>query len=221
MPNPWSEWWWIKILHFRAWSTDERAAAAALWITFFLCLVGIALFGWFAAVQLKLSSQIGIAGGLILGFVCALAHVRGVCWSSVPQVVSRGDVAAAKRTGGVIVIKPKVPRFWWADWRYTHRPSVAGHWSDEEVWTRNATCGLAAIFFVIPISFELPWLASLGFSKNATALTIVFVQGPLCFAISRLICILLWPDYLRQADQNAMNRAIQHAERQSQAPDVR
>jgi hypothetical protein len=204
--NAWTQWWWAKASHYRHWSVDERRAAGAFWLAFFGLFLAIGLYGCFAMHYLRFGASANILIGIVLGLSTAILNARSVGSEIFPLITSRGDQASAKRMGCEVRLPPRVPRLWWIDYRYTDREGEEGQWSPEEIWARNVICGLAAIIWFTPIHWELGWFAEAGLSRQAAALTIVLAQLPLSFCLSRTVCICLWPDYMRLADDNAMRR---------------
>jgi hypothetical protein len=204
MSSQWSKWWWLRLHQGAAWSAEERSAAGAFGLAFLGVLLLIGLCGFRLVWGVGFSIQTSLVASILLGFLLAILNARGIASEVAPNIVTRGDDAAARRLGGSVVLPPEeffIRKLWWLDWRYTHR------WSDEEQWTRNAICGLASVLFIVPVALELRILADHGFSKRDAALTLVFIQLPLTFYLSRLICVWLWPDYVKRADDNAVRRS--------------
>jgi len=186
------------------WSAEERRAAGAFGLAFLAVFLFIGLCSFNFVWGLAFSVQTSLVVSILLAFLFGILNARGIASEISPIVIKEGDDAAAKRLGGAVVLPPEeffIRRLWWLDWRYTHR------WSAEEQWTRNAICGFASILFIVPIAFELWVLADLGFGKRASALALVFVQLPLAFYLSRQLCVWLWPDYVKRADDNAVKRS--------------
>jgi len=200
----WTKWWWIQMHPKATWSAEERRAARAFGLAFLGVFLLIGLCGLKLIWGLGFGFQTSLVVSVVVGFLFAILNARGIASEISPNVVREGDDAAAKRLGGSVILPPEqffIRRLWWLDWRYTHR------WSAEEQWTRNAICGFASVLFIVPIAFELQVLADFGFSKGASALALVFVQLPLAFYVSRQLCVWLWPDYVKRADDNAVRRS--------------
>jgi hypothetical protein len=202
--NAWTKWWWIKVHQSMSWDSYERRAASTLGLLFVLISLGLGSFGFELADAMEFALPVKIMAGIFVGVPFGIFNARGIASEIFPLVVRNGDDASAKRLVGSVVLPSEeffVRRLWWL------ARGAEADWTAEERWTRNAICGFAAGFLLVPLPFELPFLAGLEFNKKAIALFFTFVQMPLTLYVSRRLCVWLWPDYVRQADNAAVKRS--------------
>jgi hypothetical protein len=201
--NTGTKWWWLRIDQISNWSAEEGRGARAIGLTF----VGVSILSFFCCFALLLRFDVGatlrVIVSLVIALVLTLAYARQIAGDLFPALVQAGDAAAAHRLGGwELGMSDPLPflSIWWLDYKFTHG------WSTEERWTRNAILAIAAVLFLAPFSFELRFLENLGVSKNTSAVILVLIVLPLTLCLSRLICVLMWPDYVRRADDLARQR---------------
>jgi hypothetical protein len=89
---------------------------------------------------------------------------------------------------------------WWASLEFGNR------WSKEEQWTRGTIYIIGAVINVTPLlgmAYLLRWA---GLDKHNAALIGAIICFPPSVYLGRLVCIFLWPDFVRTADENAAQR---------------
>ena len=184
----------------RSWSSDERRAAGAFTLVFL---------GWTAFIFFFCFSHfwkyLDGATSAWMAFVVAISFsvlvTRDGASGAFPAIVAKGDAAAASRMGGSVSLPDDgfLQKLWWLDYRFTSR------WSPEEQWTRNMIFAMTAVMLA-PLYLEITYLSSLGLNRGASALIFVLAILPAKLYLSRRICVWLWPDCTKRADENNLER---------------
>ncbi len=195
--------WWLRIDQVGAWSREEFKAAAAIWLT----LAGIATFiGLIAFLYLHIlgfGREVCFVGALFFAMISCV-HFRRAAGELFPNITMIGDQRAAKRLGLDLPLLSELPArnsLWWIDSRF-----VFGG-SREERHLAIAIWFVAAIIFTPSSLLGITYLQNdFGLSKRAAILLVMATLLPLAFYIGRQLCEWLWPDFVRRADFNAVNR---------------
>ena len=91
-------------------------------------------------------------------------------------------------------------RLWWL------QPDFALGWSSEEQWTRGTIWAIAVVLWVVPLWSTTEIGADLGLGRRVGAAIGLFAFLPPAMWIARVIAVRMWPETVRQADENAARR---------------
>jgi hypothetical protein len=201
MSSQWSKWWWLRIFSIPRWSVDERRALGALGVIFLSIFLFAVLVIFKLLRGLDFEPHFSLAASIPIAILFAILNTRGIAGEIFPNAIRKGDDAAVERLGGSVFLPPEYPRLWWIDYRYTSR------WSHEEQWTRNMIFVVALSIFVPSALFLVPHLMTwFGLSKRTSILLTMVTTLPLSFFIGRQFCVWRRPDFVKTADDNAVER---------------
>ena len=209
--NTWTKWWWLRVGQWGNWSTEERRASTLLWLTLAGAVTSVFLLLWVRLSTLHLGADwtvaISLGGTLLTTLPCAR-----LASDFFPAKVDAGDVAAAKRLGGSvpdIIDRPRFPSLWWLNYR-----ASGIYWSLEEISTRRKIWGFAVLSFFVQFLFAITFLH--GMNQRVVAIGLMFGFA-LSLCLSRLLCVLIWPDDVKRADALAYERLCKAGRRRAEA----
>jgi hypothetical protein len=159
MTPRWSKWWWLQIYSIPAWSADERRAVIALAVTgllvFSIAWTAFALL--IAAMKFELGETLSISFLIVLiGLGRTIARIADDFF---PDLVAKGDEAAARRIGGTVYFPDESPGIWWASYR-----SMSSQSQEENFVIRVVYC--VAMPILLPTLIVLPPLLRIMFEVD-------------------------------------------------------
>jgi hypothetical protein len=93
-------------------------------------------------------------------------------------------------------------RLWWL------QPDPAIVWSPEERWTRGTIWLIAGALWVFPFWGVYAITNDLGVDRHISAAIALFTTMPPALWFARMIAVRVWPETVRQADENAAKRLM-------------
>jgi hypothetical protein len=100
-------------------------------------------------------------------------------------------------------------KLWWLS------PTPGIVWSPVERWTRGTIWAIAFGLGILPLWGVSAIAVKLGLDRHVSAAISLFVCAPLALWLARAIALRVWPDKLREADQNAIKRIESQKRRDS------